>query len=105
MGEVIVLERDSKQKENQSWSEWAREGRRGDPCVASCFPFARATQQADCTQRERRLWQRSEFLPDGFICIALHFRNEEQNIPIVCVEVVLHSGLLETSANDERLYE
>lgn len=36
-------------------------------------------------------------------CFAL--QNEEQNIPIVCVEVVLHRSLLETSVDDERLYE
>lgn len=81
------------------------EGSGGNPCAASCFAFARATRKAECIRRKHWLWQRSEFLQDGFICIALHFRNDEQNIPIVCVEVVLHRSLLETSVDDERLYE
>lgn len=70
-----------RQQVKRDW-EQGMEGSGGNPCVSNCFPFASATQQAECSRRKCCLWQRSEFLPDGFICIALHFRTRNKTFPL-----------------------
>lgn len=80
-------------------------GQRGWPLRGELFSVCRSDSAGRLRSEGTLALAKVRIPPRRIYLYCFALQNQEQNIPIVCVEVVLHRGLLETSADDEGLYE